>query len=207
MVVGATGGIAGGKSTVVRMLQQLGASSVDFDLIARQVVEPGKPAFNEIVAFFGERILQKDGELDRKKLGAIVFHDESKRKVLEAITHPRIVAAFLDQVRRITKEIPNAIILADIPLLLEAGLRHLVHKVILVYIPREIQIERLMKRDGISLEAAQNILKAQWPIDEKLSHADFVIHNEGTPEETRRQVEELWKELKKCQKAESGRRE
>lgn len=201
MILGVTGGIGSGKSTVARMLQEFGAPGVDFDLIARQVVEPGKPAFKEIIAFFGEKVLQKEGGLDRKKLADIVFQDESERKTLEKITHPRIVGAFLDQVREITKRDPHAIIQAVIPLLFEANLRHLVHKVLLVYIPREMQIERLMKRDGICREAAENILKAQWPIDAKPGYADFVIHNEGTLEETRKQVEAVWEELKKCQKS------
>jgi dephospho-CoA kinase len=197
LILGVTGGIASGKSTVARMLEESGAPAVDFDLIARQIVEPGKPAFKEIVAFFGEKVLQKEGGLDRKKLAGMVFQDERKRKTLENITHPRIVYAFLDQVREITHRNPHAIIQAVIPLLFEANLRHLVHKILLVYIPREMQIERLMKRDGIRREAAQNILKAQWPIDAKLGYADYVIHNEGNLQETRKQVEAVWEELKK----------
>jgi len=200
LIVGVTGGIASGKSTVSRMLEETGAPAVDFDVLARQVVEPGKPAFKEIIAFFGERVLQSDGRLDRKKLGGIVFADEDKRKALENMTHPRIVEAFLDQVAEIARRDPHAIIQAVVPLLFEVNLQHLVHKVLLVYIPREMQIERLMKRDGISREAAQNILKAQLPIEEKPAHADFVIHNEGTLEETRRQVEQVWEALKKCLK-------
>jgi len=201
LIVGVTGGIASGKSTVARMLEESGAPAVDFDLLARQIVEPGKPAFKEIVASFGEEVLQKEGGLDRKGLAGIVFQDERKRKALENITHPRIVAAFLDRVGEITHRDPHAIIQAVIPLLFEANLRHLVHKVLLVYIPQDMQIERLIKRDGITREAAQNILKAQLPIDEKLGYADFVIHNEGTLEETRKQVEQVWEELKKCQKS------
>jgi len=200
LILGVTGGIASGKSAVARMLEESGAPALDFDFIARQIVEPGKPAFEEIVALFGGKVLQRDRSLDRKKLASIVFQDEHKRKALENITHPRIVDAFLDQVGEITHRDPYAIIQAVIPLLFEANLRHLVHKVLFVYIPREMQIERLMKRDGISREAAQNILKAQLPIDEKLGYADYVIHNEGTLEDTRKQVEQVWEELKKCQK-------
>jgi len=198
LVVGVTGGIASGKSTVSRMLEDSGAPAVDFDVLARQIVEPGKPAFKEIVALFGEGVLEGDGRLDRKKLAGIVFADEGKRKALENMTHPRIVEAFLDRVAGITRRDPRAIIQAVVPLLFEVNLRHLVHKVLLVYIPREMQIERLMKRDGITREAAESILKAQLPIDEKLGYADFIIHNEGTLEETRKQVEKVWEELKKC---------
>jgi dephospho-CoA kinase len=206
LMVGVTGGIASGKSTVSRMLEESGAPALDFDVLARQIVEPGKPAFEEIVALFGEGVLQSDGRLDRKKLAGIVFGDERKRKALENMTHPRIVTAFLDRVGEITHRDPPAIIQAVIPLLFEVNLQHLVHKVLLVYIPREMQIERLMKRDGITREAAESILKAQRPIDEKLGYADYVIHNEGTLEETRRQVEQVWEELKKCQKS-VGRKE
>ena len=200
LIVGVTGGIASGKSTVARMLQESGAPAVDFDALARRIVEPGEPAYEEVVAFFGTEALQSDGRLDRKKLGAIVFQDESKRKTLESITHPRIVEAFLEQVREITARDADAILLAVIPLLFEANLRNLVHKTLLVYVPREMQIQRLIKRDGISREAAESILKAQLPIDEKLGYADFVVHNEGTLEETRKQVAKVWDELKKCQK-------
>ncbi|MBN1102613.1 MAG: dephospho-CoA kinase [Deltaproteobacteria bacterium] len=201
MILGVTGGIASGKSTVARMLEDSGAHAVDFDLIARQIVAPGRPAFKEIVAFFGEGVLQGGGALDRKRLAGIVFRDGRKRKILEEITHPRVVEAFLDRVGEITRGDPHAIIQAIIPLLFEANLRHLVHKVLVVYIPRVIQIERLVARDGIGREAAERILHAQWPIDEKLGCADFVIHNEGTLEETRRQTEWVWEELKNCQES------
>lgn len=196
LIVGVTGGIASGKSTVARMMEAFGAPAVDFDVLAREIVEPGKPAFEEIVALFGQGVLGAGGGLDRKKIAGIVFQDEGRRKALETVTHPRIVEAFLDRVRGIAARDPDAVIQAVVPLLFEAGLGHLVHKVVLVYIPREMQIERLMKRDGISRDGAENILKAQWPIDEKLRLADFVIHNEGTLEETRKQVESVWRKLK-----------
>jgi len=198
LILGVTGGIASGKSTVSRMLEECGAPAVDFDTLARQIVEPGEPAFDEIVALFGEGVVQSDGRLDRKKLAGIVFADEGKRKALESMTHPRIVEAFLHRVGQITRRDPHAIIQAVIPLLFEVNLKPLVHKVLLVYIPREMQIVRLMKRDGISREAAGSILKAQLPIDEKRGSSDFVIHNEGTLQETRRQVEQVWEQLKKC---------
>jgi dephospho-CoA kinase len=201
VIVGVTGGIASGKSTVARMLEEFGAVAVDFDVLARRVVEPGTPAFNEIVALFGERVLQRGGGINRKKLAAVVFQDAHKRKALENITHPRIVEAFLGRVQEITARGGKTIILAVIPLLFEAGLRHLVHKVLLVYIPREMQIERLITRDGISPEEAENRLRAQGPIDEKLGYADLVIHNEGTLEETRKAVQRAWTEIRKWSEA------
>ena len=199
LLLGVTGGIASGKTTVANFFEDLGAAIIDFDIIARQVVEPGKPAFREIVDCFGEEIVDRDGHLDRKMLSGIVFEDERKRKKLEGIIHPRIVDTFIGQANEITKKVPDAIIQAVIPLLFEVGLQHLVHKTLVVCISREKQIERLIKRDKITRDHAANILKAQLPIDEKAGMADFVINNEDSLDETRSQVEELWKKLKHIQ--------
>ena len=200
LLLGVTGGIATGKTTVVRMLEELGAPVIDFDLLAREVVEPGEPALKDIVGYFGEEILLKDGSLDREKLSGIVFQDAEKRKTLESFTHPRIYEASCRQVKKIIEKDPNAIIQLDIPLLIEQNLQHMVHKVLVVYIPREKQIERLIERDGVSREGAVDRLGAQLPIDEKLSKADFVIYNEKTLEETEKQVDDLWKVLKDMQR-------
>ena len=196
LLLGVTGGIATGKTTVVRMLEELGAPVIDFDLIAREVVEPGEPALKDIVGYFGEEILLKDGRLDREKLSGIVFQEVEKRRILESFTHPRIYEASERQVKKIVEKDPNAIIQLDIPLLIEQNLQHMVHKVLVVYIPREKQIARLIERDGISREGAVDRLGAQLPIDEKLGKADFVINNEKTLEETKKQVDDLWKALK-----------
>jgi dephospho-CoA kinase len=206
LTLGVTGGIASGKTTVARMLEELGARVIDFDRLARQIVEPGEPALKEIAAFFGDGVLGSDGRLDRRGLGRLVFQDEKKRKELERITHPRIVAVFHAQVRAMAEKDPPLIIQAVIPLLFEANLGHLVHKVLLVYIPREMQVERLMSRDGVSREAAENVLQAQWPIDEKIPLSDFVIRNDRSLAETRRQVEALWEEVTKRHKAQGTRR-
>jgi dephospho-CoA kinase len=199
ILLGVTGGIATGKSTVSKMLQELGSPIIDFDVLAREVVEPGKPAYEQIKAFFGEQVLAQDGTLDRKKLSDIVFRDMEKRKKLESFTHPQIGAEFLKQVMEITASDPNAIIQVAVPLLIEVNLTHLFHKILLVYTPRETQIERLVLRDGIRREEAERILDAQLPIDEKIGFADFVINNEKGLEETRKQVEEVWKELRRLQ--------
>ena len=198
-MLGVTGGIASGKTTVANMLEELGAPIIDFDLIARQVVEPGQPAFKDIIAYFGDDVIDKNGVLDRKQLSRIVFGDPAKRKILEAITHPRIVEAFVHHVREIAKKDPHGIVQAVIPLLFEVNLRHLVHKVLVVYVSPDKQIERLIRRDSISQEEAGNILKAQMPIDEKLAYADFVIRNEENIDETRREVKALWQTLKEAQ--------
>jgi dephospho-CoA kinase len=200
LLLGVTGGIASGKTTVANMLRELGAPIIDFDLIARLVVEPGKPAWKEIVEYFGKQVLKKDNSLDRKKVSKIVFRDMEKRKKLEGFTHPRIHEEFVKQVDEIAKKNPNAIIQVAIPLLIELNLQYMFHKTLVVYIPQEKQIERLIERDGISEDEAKNILKAQLPIDEKVGYADFVINNEKSLEETKRQVEDLWQTLKRLQK-------
>ena len=200
ILLGVTGGIASGKSTVARMLEELGAPIIDFDLLSRIVVEPGKPAWKDIVAFFGEQVLLLDQTLDRKKLSEIVFRNMGKRKKLEGFTHPRIQGEFVRLVKEHTAGNPAAIIQVVIPLLIEVNLQYLFHKLLLVYIPQESQIQRLMERDGISREMAQSILAAQLPIDEKRAYADYIIDNSGSLEETRKQVEEVWKKLKEFQK-------
>ena len=199
LLVGVTGGIASGKTVVAKMLEALGAPIIDFDVLARQVVEPGKPAFMQIVDYFGKEVLQEDGALDRNKLSKIVFQDTEKRNQLEGFTHSPIYEAFLKQVSDITERDPEAIIQAVVPLLIEKNLQSIFDKVLVVYVPEAQQIERLVERDGISREEAAHMLKAQLPIDEKLAYADFVVNNEGSMEETKRQVEEIWLELKKLQ--------
>lgn len=195
LILGVTGGIAGGKSTVAHMLRELGAPMIDFDLLAREVVAPGQPAWKEITRYFGTGILLKDGSLDRKKLAGLVFRDPEKRRKLESITHPWIRELFLKRVKEFAKTGSAPIVQAVIPLLFEAGLQELVHKILVVYIPRETQIERLTKRDHISREQAERILKAQLPIEDKLKHADFVIRNEKGLKETQKQVLALWETL------------
>ena len=200
LLVGLTGGIAGGKTTVANMLMALGSPAIDFDVLARQVVEPGKPAWKEIVDYFGKQVLQKDGHLDRKILSKIVFRNMEKRKRLESFTHPHIFEEFENQVTKIADKDPDSIIQVVMPLLIESNLEYLFHRVVVVYVPEEKQIQRLVQRDRISKQEAANILRAQLPIDEKAGHADFIINNEDSVEETRRQVEDLWQTLKDLQK-------
>jgi len=202
LILGVTGGIASGKSTIADMLRELGAPVIDFDLLAREVVEPGEPAWKEIIHYFGNGILLENRSLDRKKLSETVFHDPEKRRKLESMTHPRIMNLFLKRVNQYEENDSGPIIQAVIPLLFEAHLQKLVHKVLVVYIPREMQVERLTKRDHITREQAERILEAQLPIEEKLEQADFVIHNEKGLKETRSQVKKLWETLK----IEQGRR-
>ena len=200
LLLGVTGGIASGKSTVSKMLEDLGAPIVDFDVLARQVVEPGSRGYNQIVEYFGEQVLAEDKTLDRKKLSDIVFKDMEKRKKLESFTHPGIGEGFQRMVKEFSEKDPNAIIQVAVPLLIELNMMYMFHKILLVYVSEETQIQRLVERDNITREAASNILAAQLPIDSKKGFVDYVIDNSGTLEETRKQVEELWDKLKAIQK-------
>ena len=197
VLLGVTGGIACGKTVVANMLEELGAVLIDLDLIARQVVEPGKPALRETIDYFGREVLQEDGTLNRKKLSGLVFSDSEKREKLEGFTHPHIFEELLKQVNDVTAKDP--IIQVVVPLLIEKSLQSLFDKVLVVHITPDLQIKRLVERDGISKEEAANMLKAQMLTEEKLAHADFVVHNKGSIEDTRRQVEEIWQALKKLQ--------
>ncbi len=199
LLLGVTGGIASGKTTVANMLKDLGAPIVDFDLIARQVVAPGQPALKDIVDYFGKQVLNEDGTMDRKKVSDIVFRDFEKRKKLESFIHPRMGEIVNRQINDYAARDPKAIIQVVVPLMIELNLQWRYHKLLLVYLPPEKQIERLAERDGISKEEAANILKSQLAIEEKLGYADFVIHNDHSLDETRKQVGELWETLRKIQ--------
>ena len=195
LLVGLTGGIATGKTMVSSMLSELGATLIDFDVLARRVVEPDRPAWRDIVAHFGEQVLADDRTLDRARLGEIVFADAEKRKKLESFTHPRITELFLAEVRRIRDRDPEAVIQAAVPLLIEAGMQSLFDHVVVVFAPAEVQVRRLMSRDGITRADAEARLRAQMPIADKLDYADSVIDNSGSLADTRRQVEDLWVRL------------
>ena len=193
--VGLTGGIACGKSTVARMLVENGAILIDFDELAHAVQEPDGAVWCEIVRHFGEEVLHGERKIDRRRLGEMVFADREKRELLNRIVHPAIFAEWQRRLEEIRKASPNAIVISDIPLLIETGMKEMVDLVVLAYITPEEQIRRAMARDGFSREEAEQRLAAQMPIEEKLRWADIVIHNEGLPEETRRAVSEVWMEL------------
>ncbi len=201
MIVGLTGGIASGKSTVDQRLVELGARLIDFDLIARQVVEPGQPAYRQIVDYFGQQVLASDGALDRKKLSSIVFSDLEKRKKLESFTHPRIYEEFFGQLQDITAQDPRAVVIVDVPLLVELNLMYMFEKIVVVYVSPQVQVQRLMARDGIDQAEASQIIANQLPMDEKRGFADFVINNDGSREDTEKQVLELWGQLQELAQA------
>ncbi len=197
IILGVTGGIASGKSTVSAMLAAMGAPLIDFDVLARQVVEPGQPALEAIQRYFGNQVLNPDGTLNRKHLSDIIFNDPAKRKKLESFTHAAIFEAYRSQVAQLTAAGTVKVIQAGVPLLFELNLKALFDRVLVVYIPPDEQVRRLAARDNISLGAAANILKSQWPIDQKADAADDVIDNSGSRAKTRYQVEAFWKKIRK----------
>ncbi|MBI1912871.1 MAG: dephospho-CoA kinase [Deltaproteobacteria bacterium] len=197
MIIGLTGGIASGKSLVSGELKKLGAHIIDADIIAREIVEPGSPAYDDIVREFGAGILNEDSTIDRKALGKIVFADKEKLHKLNRITHPRIIEKINGKIKELNDNHKDPVIIVDIALLIEVGLHKDMTKVMVVYSDEKTQIERLRKRDNLSEEEAQQRLKAQMPMAEKLGYADYVIDNTGTAEQTKERVKQLYSELKK----------
>ncbi|ARI76832.1 dephospho-CoA kinase [Halobacillus mangrovi] len=190
LVIGLTGSIASGKSTVSNLFTELNIPVVDADQISREVVEPGEPAYEQIVDTFGESILQDDKTLDRKQLGKVVFSDEEKRKQLNSIVHPQVRKEMLNKRDHYISEHYPAVVL-DIPLLFESKLTHYVDRVVVVYVSEETQLERLMERDRSSREDAEQRIKAQIPVQQKAEMADAVIDNNGTIEESFQQLKDI----------------
>lgn len=194
MNIGLTGGIACGKSTVAAMLVRRGALLVDADRIAREVVEPGTPVLAQVIERFGADLLQEDGSLNRKKLGERIFGDPEARRDLEQLLHPPIRATMRERMRAYQSEFPDRLVVVDIPLLYESGLQSMVEQVMVVYVPREVQLTRLIARDGLSPEQAEQRLQSQMPIEEKRRLADILIDNTGSLEETEKQIDAFWTE-------------
>ncbi len=189
--VGLTGGIATGKTYVRRRLASRGVPTLDADLLAREVVAPGTPGFEAVVGRFGPGVVAASGALDRARLGAIVFADDAARRDLEAIVHPAVyeaVVAWLDAEARRNR---SALAVADIPLLFETGRRYPFDAIVVVACPPALQVARLRARDGLDEAAARQRLAAQWPIDDKVRLADYVVRTDGRFEDTDRQVDAL----------------
>ncbi|UKS24200.1 dephospho-CoA kinase [Paenibacillus sp. HWE-109] len=192
MNIGLTGGIACGKSTVSAMLVCRGALLVDADQIARDVVEPGSPVLEQVAARFGQAVLQPDGSLHRKKLGEIIFGQTEARKQLESILHPPIRKQMREQMEAYEQQYPNRLVVVDVPLLIESNLSFMFEEVLVVYVPRHVQLERLMHRDGLTETEANKRINSQMSIEEKRQVADIVIDNSGSWEQTQSEVERFW---------------
>jgi dephospho-CoA kinase len=195
LLVGLTGGIATGKSTVTAMLASPSVRVVDADALAREVVEPGTPALAQIVAEFGREVLQAEGRLDRARLGEIVFPDPVKRKRLEAITHPAIRARFEKIMADLERAGWDGILIWDAALLVESGGNKKMDRLVVVTTDAATQLRRLMARDGGSEEAARARTASQMPLAVKARYADYVIDNSGTPAQTEARVREVYRAL------------
>lgn len=188
LIVGLTGNIATGKSEVASMFRDMGAQIIDADRIAREVVEKGSPALNDIIDNFGEEVLNKDGSLNRKALGEIVFRDPEKLSKLNEITHPRIMERIRSKLREYRSQGCDIVIIEAALIVEKGGMKDLIDKLVIVTSDEEEQISRLMKRDGISREDALYRIGSQMPISEKIKHADYVIDNSKSLDKTRKQV-------------------
>ena len=194
-VIGLTGNIASGKSTVARMFRNLGAKIIDADQIARDVVEPGQPAWEDIVKAFGSVVLNPDGTIDRKKLGEIVFNSEPERKALNEITHPRIIGRIRELVDMYRMEGGPAVIIEAALIVEKGGLKNLIDSLIVVTTDEQTQIKRLTERSGFSRDEAVSRIKSQMAASEKVKHADYVIHNTGSLEQCEGSVKSVWKKI------------
>jgi dephospho-CoA kinase len=196
ILVGLTGGIASGKSLVAKLLKDLGAYVIDADEIAHQVIQPGTPAYREILQHFGKEILREDGTIDRSKLGKLVFRDPAKRSLLESIIHPRVFAEEEAKRRQRVQQEPDAVIIFDAPLLIETGAHEIMDKVIVVYADRKTQLKRLKERDRLDPEEAKRRVAAQLPLSNKKRYADYLIDGMASPSEVAKQTGTIYQELK-----------
>lgn len=202
MIVGLTGSIATGKSTVSAVLKEFGAYIVDADLWARRVVERRSDGLRDIVDAFGPEVLCPDGSLNRKALASLIFANPEARQRLNAITHPRIRSGMQSETKSHLLHHPDEPIVWDVPLLFEGETRHLVDCIVLVYASPSVQLKRLMARDGIDKNAAQARIDSQMPIDEKRKLATYLIDNDGDFENTREQVQQVWRTIRSRAKSE-----
>jgi dephospho-CoA kinase len=190
LVIGLTGGIASGKSTVSNMFKEMDITVVDADVEARLAVMKGEPAYFKIIDEFGEDILLANGEIDRQKLGSIIFHQEEKRQILNEIVHPEVRKRMRDQVEKAIKNSEEVVVL-DIPLLFESKLTYMVDKTLLVYVNDETQLKRLIDRNNLSAEDAGARIRSQMPLSDKIRLADAGIDNNGSIADTKKQLLEI----------------
>jgi dephospho-CoA kinase len=194
--VGLTGSIAVGKSFVSTLLAELGCHVLDADVTAREVVAKGTSGLEKVIEAFGREVLRADGELDRARLGALIFADEDRRALLNSILHPYIIAAQDEQLRRWAMEDPLGIAVVDAALMIESGGYRRFDKIIVVHCRAEVQVERLMIRNGLTRTEAESRIAAQMPQEEKKRYADFLIDTSEGFEPTRQRTIEVYEALK-----------
>lgn len=195
LLVGVTGGLGAGKSTVARMLGDRGGVVVDADVLARQALEPGTRAFKEVCDLFGDEVLTPQGEIDRAALAEKVFADEEKRRALESITHPEVFRKLAGIVE--AHQGTNAVVVFDAPLILETGFDQALDVLVVVTAPEEEQVARVVRERGMSSEDARARIAAQVDAEQRAARADVVLANNGGLEPLERQVEELWERLRR----------
>jgi dephospho-CoA kinase len=196
LLIGLTGNIASGKSTVARLLSERGATIIDADVLARRVVEPGMPAFDEIVRRWGTQVVALDGSLDRDALRRLVFSQPEQLEELNQIVHPE-VAAYRDRLVNEARARGDRLVVQDIPLLFERGIVDQFDRIVLVDAPRPMRLERLMRERGLSETDAMDMITAQMPAELKRARADYIIENVGTVRELEERVSEVWHALER----------
>ena len=196
LLVGLTGGMGSGKSLAASYFKALGAQIIDADRISRELVAPGKPAWKEIIEEFGSNVLNPDQTLNRKQIAAIVFNDESKRKKLEDIIHPRVIVEERRLYEKYRQKNSRVLAVIDAALLIESGNYKNVDKVIVVQCGKEEQIRRVMERDGTARSEVENRLNSQMPLEEKVVFGDYILRNDDTRESLKSQVGELYRNLR-----------
>ncbi|GAB6099257.1 dephospho-CoA kinase [Halanaerocella petrolearia] len=189
MNIGLTGGIASGKSTVAQLLSELGVEVLDADKIAHQLMEPGTEVWELIVEEFGKDILLSSNEIDRKKLGDIIFNNNYAKEKLDEITHPFIIAEIKNRLEELRVE---ELVVVEVPLLIEANMMELFDEIWLVYVPQKIQVERLMARGDLDQEEALARIKSQMPLEDKKDYADRIIDNSGNQLEIKKRVKQIY---------------
>ncbi len=192
LIIGLTGGIASGKSLVARLFKDLGAHLIDADAIVHELLAPGQPAAREVLAHFGPSIAGPGNTIDRRKLGEIVFSNKEQREWLNQCLHPKVFEVYACRVRELRERQPDAVVVLDAALLIETGHHKRMDCVVVVDADEEQQVARLTGRDGFTREHALARIRSQMPLVEKRMHADFVISNRGTREETERQAREVF---------------
>ena len=202
IIIGITGGIACGKTTVSELLAEKGAIPINADEIGHQLLKADSPVISELVDAFGQEILEESGDVSRKKLGAIVFNDKSALERLNTILHPLIIQRSRTLARQLVMENPSCVVLLDAPLLIEAGAYNSVDLIVVVTTSPETQLQRILERSQVqnrplSETEAQARIDAQMPVAEKVKYADVVIENEGALDELNKQVDALWEEFQK----------
>lgn len=194
-VIGLTGGIGSGKSSVLKELKRLGAKVIDADKISREIVRPHSSAWKKIVKEFGKKILKKNKQIDRHILGQLIFSDNSKRKILERITHPAIIARVKKQVKALKRKNRKSVIVIDAPLLFEAKLEKMMDKVVVVWCDKKCQVERLLKKTSLQRPEILKRIKAQMPIEKKKKMADLLINNSNDIKALKLKTKQIWDKI------------